>query len=495
MFTELFIFEIANNHQGDVRHGLRIIAAVGQIARKHAIRGGVKFQYRDLDTFIHPEYKTRSDVKHIARFLRTSLTEQEFCALRDAVRAERLIAICTPFDEVSVKKCGEHGFDILKVGSCSADDWPLLEAVADAGKPVIVSTGGLTLQSTDKVVNFLTHRAVRFALMHCVGIYPTPPEQLQLNVISRLRRRYPFIPVGYSGHEVPTDVSVVQIAVAKGATLLERHVGIPIEHEPLNQYSMDPAETERWVEAALRAKSMCGDERDKTVSQEETQSLMSLRRGVYARGTIPSGRAIRREDVYFAMPCREGQSTSSEFGRYTASFVASRDYEADEAICETSPEDLVARVRSVIHEAKAMLFEAQIALGPEPEVELSHHYGMESFREYGAIIVNGVNREYCKKLLIMLPGQKHPNHYHNQKEETFELLWGHLEITVSGETTTMVPGGRVLVPRAARHSFRSVSGAIIEEISTTHRKGDSLYEDERIRTLDPIRRKTVLDSW
>ena len=68
----LFIFEIANNHQGSLQHGLDIVEAMGRIARKHRIRAAVKLQYRDLATFIHPDCRS-VDHKHIKRFLSTEL--------------------------------------------------------------------------------------------------------------------------------------------------------------------------------------------------------------------------------------------------------------------------------------------------------------------------------------------------------------------------------------------------------------------------------------
>ena len=71
IFDELFIFEMANSHQGDVEHGKDIIRAMGRIARKYNIKAAVKLQYRNLDNFIHPDYVGRTDVKHIPRFLCT----------------------------------------------------------------------------------------------------------------------------------------------------------------------------------------------------------------------------------------------------------------------------------------------------------------------------------------------------------------------------------------------------------------------------------------
>ena len=77
--SPLFIFELANNHQGDVRHGRRIIDEMAKIARQFGIRAAVKLQYRNLATFIHPAFRT-GDHKHIKRFLSTELTKESFVA-------------------------------------------------------------------------------------------------------------------------------------------------------------------------------------------------------------------------------------------------------------------------------------------------------------------------------------------------------------------------------------------------------------------------------
>ncbi len=168
IFKNLFIFEMANNHQGSVEHGLEIINAMGKIVRKYKIQGAVKFQYRDLDTLIHPDFAKRDDVKHIPRFLSTRLSKDEFLTLVEAVRDQGLITICSPFDEASVSLLLDHGIQIIKVASCCAKDWPLLEVIAKAEKPVICSTGGLSLYDIDNIVSFFTHRNVDFALLHCV---------------------------------------------------------------------------------------------------------------------------------------------------------------------------------------------------------------------------------------------------------------------------------------------------------------------------------------
>lgn len=494
IFENLFIFEMANSHQGSVEHGIDIIRAMARIARKYNIKAAVKLQYRNLDTFIHPDYKERTDVKHIPRFMSTRLNFDQFTQLVNAIREEGMLAMSTPFDEDGVDWCMDQGIDIIKIASCSALDWPLLTKVSGTGKPLILSTGGKSLSDIDKLYNFFTHRKCEFAFLHCVAEYPAPLEHLQLDFIDRMNRRYRDVTIGYSGHENPDDNMVAMLAIAKGAKILERHVGLPTDTITLNAYSMNPEQADKWVEAAVKAKTICTTkkENNKYISQEELDSLNSLMRGVYLRHPVKAGEEITLDDVFFAMPCHEKQMNSGEFYNGVA---ASRDYNANDELHEAKKVTATNLARSVIHDAKGMLYEAGIALGNDFEVELSHHYGMQHFRQTGAIIISIINREYCKKLLIVLPGQKHPTHAHKVKEETFQLLYGDLHVTIEGKEKLMKPGDIQTVLRGEKHSFTSSHGAIFEEVSTTHVKSDSYYEDPKVSQLDPMERKTILRKW
>ena len=498
LFDNLFILEMANSHQGSVEHGIDIIRAMGRIARKYNIRAAVKLQYRELDSFIHPDYKGRTDIKHIPRFESTRLMPEQFNRLVEAIREEGLIPMSTPFDEVSVDLCMDQGLEIIKIASCSSMDWPLMAKAASTHKPLIVSTGGKSLSEIDKIYNFLTHRGCEFAFLHCIAEYPAPPERLQLDFIEKMRKRYPDVMIGWSGHEAPDNNIPAMLAVAKGARIFERHVGLPTETIKLNAYSMNPEQADAWVAAVLAAKDMCELKKTshhgktKYISQNELDSLTSLMRGVFAKHDIAEGDVLTEEDVFFAMPCADRQLTSGDF---QTGMTATRSYKTNEAIYEKRQTTDISIMRSVVHDAKGMLYEAGIALGTDFEVELSHHYGMQHFRQFGAIIISIVNREYCKKLIIVLPGQKHPSHLHKVKEETFQLLYGDLTVTLDGETIKMKPGDIQTVLRGSDHAFTSEHGAIFEEISTTHVRNDSYYSDPKIACLDPLERKSILKDW
>jgi N-acetylneuraminate synthase len=494
-FNDLFVFDLANNHQGDVAHARGIIEAVGGVVQKRGVRGVFKFQFRQLDTFVHPAHQSGSDQKHIGRFLSTRLKREEFDELLAAVRARGMGTMCTPFDEESVGVIREMGFDLIKVASCSARDWPLLEAVAEAGLPVICSTGGLSLGEIDNVVSFLEHRAVDFALMHCVAIYPTPPEKCHLNQIDAMRNRYPGRVIGWSTHEDPAALAPVAVATAKGARMFERHVGISTDTIALNTYSSTPEQLDRWITAQQEALQLCGSsERHSDV--DETASLDSLRRGVYAREPIEAGQVLQREQVFFAMPFTEDQLPS---GQWCVGIEAKADVSADgplllEALVIPAPSE-VQVIKDAVHEVKALLNEARIPLSSEFEVEYSHHYGIPKFRDYGAVIINCINREYCKKVVVQLPGQKHPAHYHQLKEETFQVLHGILHLTRDGQERTFHPGDTCLVMPGVWHSFWTETGCVFEEVSTTHHNHDSIYRDAAINGLPRESRKTTVDHW
>ena len=225
-FKDLFIFEMANNHQGDVKHGLAIIKAMGKIARENKINAAVKLQYRDLDTFIHPHQINNKENKHVSRFLSTRLSKDGFRTLVDAIRNEGMLTVCTPFDEASVDLIVEHGIEVIKIASSCADDWPLIQKIVKAEKPVIASTGGLTINEIDNLYSYLTHRLKQVAILHCLSVYPAPVEDLNLDVIRTMRSRYPDVAIGYSGHEEPDNTDVIKAAVMCGATVFERHVGV-----------------------------------------------------------------------------------------------------------------------------------------------------------------------------------------------------------------------------------------------------------------------------
>ena len=489
-FENLFILDLANNHQGDVDHGLKIIESLGEVVATANVNAAIKFQFRQLETFIHPEIVNQLDVPHVERFLSTRLDLEQYAILAKKAKEMGMSIICTPFDEESLPLLREISCDAVKIASCSATDHCLIDSIKDLGLPVVASTGGATLSQIEKLVFAFTDAGVPLALEHCVSVYPTPIELLELNQIDMLRKHFPHIPVGWSTHEDPNDLIPVMMAVAKGASLFERHVGLESNKYPLNKYSSNPSQIKHWLDAYREATERCGARKRKPASTSEVAALNSLKRGVFAKHSIKKGATISRQDVYFAMPIVEGALGAESWEQDCCS---DQDYEKDQPLSNAianyeHPEHQM--IEQFVHQVRGMLQDARIQLKQPICFELSHHYGIKRFREFGAVLINIINREYCKKLIIQLPRQKHPYHHHKRKEETFHVLYGSMEIEVEGHTYLLDEGDLFLVEKNKWHKFSSMHGVIFEEISTTHHKNDSYYEDPQINRATLEQRKT-----
>ncbi len=345
------------------------------------------------------------------------------------------------------------------------------------------------------MVSFLAHRQKDFAILHCVGEYPTPDERMHLSQIDFLRARYPGVRIGFSTHEQPDHTDIVKLAVAKGVTLFEKHVGLPTDAYPLNAYSASPEQVRAWLQAAQQAWTLCGvGDARLPPNPEEAASLRSLRRGVFARRPIAAGETIRSEDVYFAFPPQPEQFTANDWSKY-AEFTATSAIALDQAIAPDNAgyEDRRACIWDIAQRVKALLARTNIVVPGSADLEVSHHYGLDRFDEFGLVLITVVNRCYCKKLLVILPGQSHPEQYHMKKEETFHVLQGEILLELDGVQSVCRPGDVVTVEPGVRHAFRSEGGAVIEEISTTHDKDDSYYTDAAI--MENKQRKSLLTYW
>jgi len=93
----LYIFEMANNHQGSVSHAKKIIDEFADLAKRHDLNAGVKLQFRNLDTFIHNDYKD-SDLKYVKRFNDTKLSKEQFGEIINYIKSKGLLSVSTPFD-------------------------------------------------------------------------------------------------------------------------------------------------------------------------------------------------------------------------------------------------------------------------------------------------------------------------------------------------------------------------------------------------------------
>ena len=140
-------------------------------------------------------------------------------------------------------------------------------------------------------------------------------------------------------------------------------------------------------------------------------------------------------------------------------------------------------MEAIVAEIMALVKKSGVVVPRGSVMELSHHYGLDRFREWGAAVITCFNRpDYSKKLLVMLPGQKHPEHYHVQKEETFTVLYGDLSVNDRGDP--MKPGDWLVMERQGIHGFYTEHGCVFEEVATHHFENDSFYSNRKTKVRE-----------
>ena len=278
--------------------------------------------------------------------------------------------------------------------------------------------------------------------------------------------------------------------------MFERHIGQETREYKLNTYSSNIKDFENWLNSYSETVKICGSFDKTVIPTEEKQGINSLLRGVYVKEKIKKNDLLSHKNIFYSMPYLEGQLSSGNF-RNGIKVIKTLDKNQpimnDDIKKPREPEIKI--IKNSIHEIKAMLHKSKIYLNSDFEVEYSHHYGYKNFRKTGAVIINCINRSYCKKLIVMLPGQSHPAHFHERKEETFQILSGDLDLYLDGNHKNLVNGDICLVQPGVWHSFSSKNGCIFEEISSTHYNNDSFYKDKKINEMKREDRKTIVENW
>jgi N-acetylneuraminate synthase/N,N'-diacetyllegionaminate synthase len=260
------IAEIGNNHEGDP-------AAARALAERALDCGAhiVKYQLIDPERLVSVDQTER--VKQLARF-KLPIAVYEDIARR--VRARGGFFMASAFD-------------------------------LDSGKPVVLSTGMATLEEVEHAV--ATFKAAlpagakleeRLALLHCVSLYPTRPDQANLLGIDTLRRRFGLV-TGYSDHVM--GIEVAAMALAKGAQLIEKHFTLDKKASSFRDHALaaDPVELERLAALVRAARGILGDGA-KNEAVADRESARAVRRSVVAARALEEGAVLTARDLDFVRP-------------------------------------------------------------------------------------------------------------------------------------------------------------------------------------------------
>lgn len=272
------IAEIGHNHGGSFDTARQLIQMAAQCGAD-----AVKFQKRDNATLystavLHAPYENEHSYGKTYGEHRTALEfgAKDYLACRAVASAAKVTFFATAFDEPSVDFLCHVGVPAIKIASGGLTDHALLRYAAQMGLPLIVSTGGGDWADVDAAVDVLSGRCP-FALLHCTAAYPVlKDEELNLLAIVEMRKRYPGIVIGWSGHD--TGVGMSLIAYAYGARIIEKHVTLNRASKGTDHaFSLEPKGLQTLCEDLKRAHRANGDG-VKRFYESERKPIAKMRR-------------------------------------------------------------------------------------------------------------------------------------------------------------------------------------------------------------------------
>lgn len=323
------IAEIANNHNGSLARAKELIDVAVAAGANAA-----KFQKRTLEElyteeFLHDPNKGEHGLHYMVPLLQEfELSADQMRELKEYCDAKGIMFMVTPWDKPSTDFVESLGVAVYKVGSPDMTNLELIVYIASKGKPMIISTGMSTEEEVIKTLAAVAKLAVPYAVLHCNSTYPAPVDQLNLRYIERLRE-LTAAPVGFSGHELGTIMGAV--AVALGATILERHITLDHTLEgPDHAASLEPAELQEYIKNVRDAEYALGSKK-KIFSRGEILNREVLGKSIAARDDIRAGQKITPGKVLIIGP---GKGLSPQHLKDIVGTVAKRDYKKGEFFTE-----------------------------------------------------------------------------------------------------------------------------------------------------------------
>src|SRR5919106_2843006 len=269
------IAEIGINHNGDLGIAKQMIDAA-----VHAGVDAVKFQKRTPEISTPPEQQKQMRetpwgyINYLEYRHKVEFSEEQYCEIDRYCKEKGIPWMVSVWDEPSVDFMEKFDTPAYKIPSASLTDFGLIRKARATGKPLILSSGMSTMEQIRQGVEIAGEK--NLVLMHCTSTYPCEPEELNLKVVETLRREFPNIPIGYSGHEV--GLVPTAVAVALGACMVERHLTLDRAMWGSDQAaSVEPWGFETLVKYIRVTERSIGDGVKKVYASEQP-SLKRLRR-------------------------------------------------------------------------------------------------------------------------------------------------------------------------------------------------------------------------
>jgi N-acetylneuraminate synthase len=295
------IAEVAQAHDGSLGLAHAYIDAVAA-----AGADAVKFQTHIAEAESTPAEPWRvrfspQDETRFAYWRRMEFTEPQWCGLREHAEARGLQFLSSPFSLEAADLLGRVGVAAWKIPSGEITNLGLLDRVLGSGLPVLLSTGMSPLDEIDQAVERVRRQGAPLAVLQCTSAYPCPPEQVGLNVLAELGRRY-GCPVGLSDHSGTIYPSLA--AATLGARVVEVHVTLSRDmFGPDVVASVTTAELRQLVDGVRWIEGMLAAPVDKDAAAAPLAPLRrTFMKSVVARVDLPAGTVLREQDLALRKP-------------------------------------------------------------------------------------------------------------------------------------------------------------------------------------------------
>lgn len=300
------IAEVGHNHQGDVEQAKRLIDAA-----KECGVNAVKLQKRSNRTLYTREFYEQPYDNELS-FGRTYGAHREALELgtddyRELLRHAREVGLtlfATAFDFESADLLAELDVPAFKFASGDLRNTPLQKRVAAFGKPMFLSTGGGTLEDVERAVDTILPVNDQLCVLQCTAAYPASTEDLNLNVITTLRERYPELVIGLSDHQ--NGIAMAVVAYMLGARVVEKH--FTLDHALKGRdhaFSLMPEGMRRLVRDLHRVPVALGDG-NKRPLPIEADPIEKMGKKLVAARELEQGHVLTADDLAIKSPADGG---------------------------------------------------------------------------------------------------------------------------------------------------------------------------------------------
>ncbi len=215
----------------------------------------------------------------------------------------------TAFDEASADLLESLDMPAYKIASGDLRNTPLLRHVAAFGKPMIVSTGGATIDDVDRAVETVLPLNQRLCLLQCTAAYPVETEELNLGVITTYRDRYPDVVVGLSDHQ--DGIAMALVAHMLGARVIEKHFTLSHSWKGTDHaFSLMPEGMRKLVRDLKRVPVAIGDGEKRPLASE-AKPLVKMGKKLVAARDLSAGHVLAAGDLVAKSPADEGVPPSA----------------------------------------------------------------------------------------------------------------------------------------------------------------------------------------